>query len=116
MKDFSPSVLFAILHEIFGPMLWVLLGFAVVTAVWGIVCLLQRKRLGGATFAWAFLIAAVAGIAGAWSALFLTQASLSNVHGPLDWLSLGLVAVAVFGAVMALAYMTLSRRVRPGGY
>jgi hypothetical protein len=110
MKDFSPSVLLAILSEMFGPALWVLLGIAAAVFVAGIVRFVQRRRFARGISSIAVVLSAAAGILAAVVAPAMSNANFANIHGMLDWATLVAIALAASISVFWIMYVGLSRR------
>lgn len=110
MKDLSPGMLVAVLHEMFGFALWILLGVAALMLVFGVVFLFQRRRFPQNKLPIVLIAATAVGIGTALIAPTLTNASFANIHGLLDWASLGAIALAGFASVLWMAYVGLARR------
>ncbi len=109
MKDLSPGTLVAILHEMFGFFLWILLGVAALMLVFGVVFLFQRRRFRQNRLQVVLIAATAIGIGAVLIAPMLTNASFANIHGLLDWASLGAIALIGFASVLWMAYIGLSR-------
>ena len=93
MKDLDPLVFVAVLQEMMGPLLWVLIALAVLVLAGFLFLLLREKRLVSGRL----VKAEVVGVAGGFLALaimaWVTLSGFTDAGGPIDWL----VIVAVWG-------------------
>jgi hypothetical protein len=108
MKEMTLATLIAVFQEMLGGWFWVLvlLGVAVFVAL--AVILVRDKRLYAARLIRAEIGGLVGGIFAVWLALAVTNSSLADAGGPIDWLLYGMLfGIGAVGATI-LAYVALS--------
>ena len=113
MSELSLPVLWAILSELLGIWLPILVAAAAAFAVFILFGLRAAwGRVPCRFWAGAALIGVAAGVAVAAMAPWLTQSSLHEVQGPADWLALGAIACAVglAGAALLVSLLAFTRR------
>lgn len=108
MKDMTLATLIAVFQEMLGPWFWVLVLLGAVIFAALAVILIQEKRLYAARLVRAEIGGAIGGIFAVWLALAVTNSSLADAGGPIDWLLYGtLFGVGAVGATI-LAYVALA--------
>lgn len=105
MKDFTPSVLFAIAQETVGAVFWILVALAIAVAVGFVVALIRQRGFRGPAARIAVWSGVIAGVIAAATAPMATQAGFANLNGMLDWI---LLAVAGLAAMVALAVVVFA--------
>ncbi len=102
MKDFTPSVIFAIAEEVLGVSLWVFLVLAFVVLIAFVIALMRQRGFRGPAARVATWTGVIAGVIAAAMAPFATQAGFANLSGALDW---ALLALAGLGAMLSLTVL-----------
>ena len=118
MKEMSLATLIAVFQEMLGAWFWalVLLGAVLVTAF--AVILIRDKRLYAARLVRAEVAGALGGLFAAWLALAVTNSSLADAGGPIDWLlygtlfGIGAVGTAILGYVALSVAQEIGRKAR----
>jgi hypothetical protein len=104
MKDLDPLVFLAVFQEMLGPLLWVLIGLAVVGLAAFLFVLLRDRKF----MLRRFIYAEAAGFAGAVAAVAImwsvTNSGLSDAGGPIDWLLILTIFVAGWAGALVLYY------------
>jgi hypothetical protein len=108
MKDFSLLSLYAIMQDMLGWLFWPAVVGAVLIAVLFLFALRRpvngNFRRGRSAMGLGIIGAAIAVAL----APYVTQASFANIHGAVDWITLGLIAAGTFVAVAIAAFALLS--------
>ncbi len=107
MKDLDPMVFLAVLHEMMGPLLWLLIALAV-AGLAGLAVVLTRERHIDSR---RLVRAEVAGLFGGVAALvlmaYVTHSGFTDAGGPVDWLLVGLIFGMGAAGVTVLAYVVM---------
>lgn len=116
MKELDPWIMLAIMREMLGPLLWLLLGVAVIGLAAFLALLLRERRLDARRVVLSQLI----GLAGGALALVLmarvSSSGFTDAGGPIDWILIALVFSAglVGTAILAYTAMGFCPRCRKG--
>jgi len=104
MKELDPFVLLAVLQEMLGPLLWLLLAAALLGTAALVALLVRERRVVARRLMWS----EAAGVAGGCLALALmvrvASSGFIDVGGPVDWLLIALVFGAGLAGTAVLAY------------
>lgn len=107
MKDMTFDTLFAVFHEMLGPLLWVLIAAAAVTTLVFIVVLLRDRGFVSRRLVWAEVLGAIGGACAVLFMQWVTHSSFAEIGGPVDVMLVALIFVmGGIGATM-LAYAVL---------
>ncbi len=104
MQNFDPAMFVAVLYEMLGPLLWLIVaGSIAATAVF--VWLLIRDR---GLVSRRFVASELAGVAGGFAAVLfmqiITHSRITDVGGPVDWLLVALIWLIGAGGTTVLVY------------
>jgi O-antigen/teichoic acid export membrane protein len=104
MQNFEPAMFVAVLHEMLGPLLWVIVAGSVVATLACLWLLIRDRGLVSRRF----LGSEFVGIAGGFAAVVVmqvvTQSRLTDVGGPVDWLLIALIWLIGAGGTTVLVY------------
>lgn len=104
MKEFDPLVLLAVMHEMMGPILWIL----VAVAASGLAALVFVVSRDGCIVSRRLVRSEIVGVLGGFGALALmahvTHSGFTDAGGPVDWLLIGLIWGGGLVGVTVLAY------------
>lgn len=91
MQNFNPAMFLAVLHEMLGPLLWLIIAGSVLATLAFLWLLIRDRGLVSRRFVMSELV----GIAGGFGAVvfmqLVTQSRLADVGGPVDWLLVALI-------------------------
>jgi len=91
MQNFDPAMFVAVLYEMLGPLLWVIV-VAGIVATLAFLWLLVRDR---GLVSRRFVVSELVGVAGGFGAVvfmqLITHSGLADVGGPVDWLLVALI-------------------------
>lgn len=116
MKELDPWVMLAIMQEMLGPVLWLLVGVAVLGLAAFVALLLRERRIDARRLVRSQLL----GLAGGALALVLmarvSSSGFTDAGGPIDWILIALVfgAGMVGFAILAYTAMGFCPRCRSG--
>jgi len=98
MQEMTWSTMWAVLEEMFGPLLfWVLVaGAVIVTAAW-LYVLIRDRAISAHKFFWAQLSMPIGAVLAVWLVFMSTDSGWVDLGGPVDYLVL--LGVALLGAV-----------------
>jgi hypothetical protein len=115
MKELDPWVFLAVLQEMLGPLLWVLLALAGLATIGFLAVLVRdRGRLRARRLVWAEAAGLLGGIAAVLLAHAVTDSGFADIGGPIDWVVLATIFLAGgFGTTIA-AYAVLGLTGRNG--
>lgn len=107
MKELDPWIMLVIMREMLGPLLWLLVGTAVVGLAAFVALLLRERRLDARRV----VLSQFIGVAGGALALVLmvrvSSSGFTDAGGPIDWILIALVfGTGLVGAAM-LAYTAM---------
>lgn len=113
MKDLDPQVFVAVFQEMLGPLLWVLVGVAVLATLAFVLVCLRDRGIRPRRLVWAEL----GGVAGGLGAVLfmhaVTNSGFRDMGGPIDWLlTLGIFAAGLVGTTLGV-YALLGALRRP---
>ncbi|MCC5985734.1 MAG: DUF5368 domain-containing protein [Rhodobacteraceae bacterium] len=98
MEEFSLSTMIAVFEEMFGTVLfWALFWAAVIITLAWVFVLVRDRALSFRKYLVAQLSMPFGAVAAVWFVLWITNSSLSDIGGPIDWIVL--LGVAGLGAV-----------------
>lgn len=98
MEEFSLMTILAVFEEMFGRWLfWAMVLVAVAITAAYLYVLIRDRAMSMRKFLLAQLSMPVGGIAAVWFVLLMTNSSLRDIGGPIDWIVL--LGVFVAGAV-----------------
>lgn len=107
MKELDPRVMLAIMQEMLGPLLWLLVGVAIVGLVAFIALLLRERRLDARRV----VVSQLVGLFGGALALVLmarvSSSGFTDAGGPIDWILIALVFGAGLLGTAILAYTAM---------
>lgn len=108
MNELDPLVFVAVFQEMLGVLFWPLVALAVAGLV-GFAAVVVRDR---GIRARRFLLAELAGVAGGllaiWVMLAITNSSLRDIGGPIDWVLVLLIWLAGAIGATVVAYVALA--------
>jgi len=107
MKELDPWILLAIMQEMLGPLLWVLIGVALLGLGAFIALLARERRLDARRL----VRSQVLGLFGGALALVLmakmSSSGFTDAGGPIDWILIALVFMAGLVGLAILAYTAM---------
>ncbi|MCC5990925.1 MAG: DUF5368 domain-containing protein [Rhodobacteraceae bacterium] len=112
MEEFSLMTILAVFEEMFGRWLfWAMVLVAVAITVAYLYVLIRDRAMSMRKFLLAQLSMPVGGIAAVWFVLLMTNSSLRDIGGPIDWIVLlgVFVAGAVGFAILVYVVQSLAR-------
>ena len=115
MKEMTLSTLIAVFQEMMGLWFWVLIAASLIGLVAVVVVAFGERRIDLARFIGSEFIGFLGSIFAIWLALFVTKSSLTDIGGPIDWVTMVVIFVLgwfggfVFGYV-ALGLIAMARR------
>lgn len=104
MQNFDPLMFVAVLHEMLGPLLWLIVAGSVVATVAFIWLLVRDRGLVSRRFVTSELVGVAGGFAAVAVMLVATQSRLGDVGGPVDWLLVALIWLIGAGGTTVLVY------------
>lgn len=105
MKDFSPLSLWAIAEELLGAgPLWIGVCVAALFVLLFVIAMVRRHGIHGAAARFGVRAGLIVAVAVAIAAPFATQATFENLHGGVDWLALGVLALLAFAGTFVAVY------------
>jgi len=114
MKDLDISVFIAVFQEMLGPFLWLLVAIAVLGSLAFLFLLIRDRGLFSRRLIGAELLGVLGGVVALFIMWFVTDSSLFDVGGPIDWVLVAIIwAVGAIGSAI-LAYVALSYLNRGG--
>jgi hypothetical protein len=107
MKDLDISVFIAVFQEMLGPLLWVLVGLAVIGVLAFLVVLIRDRGLSSRRLVGAELLGILGGVVALFIMWFVTDSGLSDIGGPIDWVLVAVIWTvgAIGSAILAYAAM-----------
>lgn len=115
MRDLDPWVLLAVLQEMAGPLLWVLVGLAVLGLAAFALTLRAERRLHGQRLMWAEAVGGLGGVLALVVMALVTHSGFTDAGGPVDWLLIGGVFGVGAAGTTILAYGVIGL-VQSGGF
>ncbi|WP_029008186.1 DUF5368 domain-containing protein [Azospirillum halopraeferens] len=104
MKDLDPTVFVAVFLEMMGPLLWLLVGLALVGLVAFAAVLLHERRIVSRRLIRAEVVGVLGGFAALGIMALVTLSGFTDAGGPVDWLLIGIIwGVGMVGTTI-LAY------------
>jgi len=107
MKDLDPLVFFAVIQEMLGPTLWLLIGVAAIGITMFLIVIARERRIISPRL----LLAEVFGVGGGICALifmaWVTHSGFTDAGGPIDWLLIGVIFGAGMIGATLLAYAVM---------
>jgi len=104
MQNFDPAMFVAVLYEMLGPLLWVIVLGSVIATLAFFWLLIRDRGLVSRRFVMSELV----GIAGGFGAVLLmqliTHSRLVDVGGPVDWLLVALIWLIGAGGTTVVIY------------
>jgi hypothetical protein len=97
MKELDPFVFLAVFEEMLGWLFWPLAAFIVLGAVVFVMVIVRDRGIYTRPFVLAEVAGALGGLAAVWLMLAVTNSSLADMGGPIDWLLV--VAIFLAGAI-----------------
>ena len=91
MQTFDPVMFVAVLQEMLGPLLWVIVAGSVIATLAFLWLLVRDRGLVSRRFVMSELVGVVGGFAAIVVMLVATQSRLADVGGPVDWLLVALI-------------------------
>jgi hypothetical protein len=119
MKELDPSVLLAVFLEMLGPMLWVMLGIALIAIVAFVALLVRERGIVSRRLVRAELIGLVGGGVALVIMARVSSSGFTDAGGPADWFliavvyGIGAVAATILGYAV-LGWLDRGRGVTPG--
>lgn len=107
MQDFDLSTIVAVLVEMMGPVLWILIALAVAGIGGFAVVLLRERTLSVARLVASEAVGLVGGLAALALMAYVTVSGFTDAGGPVDWLLIGLIWGAGLAGTTILAYAGL---------
>ncbi len=116
MKELDPWVMLAIMQEMLGPVLWLLVGVAVLGLAAFTAVLLRERRLDSRRLVRSQLLGLVGGALALVLMARVSSSGFTDAGGPIDWILIALVfgAGMVGFAILAYTAMSLCPRCRTG--
>ncbi len=98
MEEFSLSTMIAVFEEMFGAWLfWAMVAVAVAITLAWIYVLVRDRALSFRKYLVAQLSMPFGAVAAVWFVMWITNSTLADIGGPIDWIVL--LGVAVLGAI-----------------
>ncbi|MBL8574803.1 MAG: DUF5368 domain-containing protein [Hyphomicrobiaceae bacterium] len=97
MKEISLATLISVFTEMMGFWFWVLIAFSVIGLIAILFVLVKERGLKATRFVSSELVGLLSGFVAIWIALTVTQSSLADIGGPIDWVLM--VVIYVLGAI-----------------
>lgn len=108
MKDLDISVFVAVFQEMLGLALWLLVAIAAVGVLAFLFLLVRDRGLSSRRLIRSELVGVVGGIVALLIMWFVTDSSLFDVGGPIDWVLVAVIwTVGAIGSAI-LAYVAMS--------
>jgi hypothetical protein len=107
MKDMTPETLFAVFHEMLGPLLWVIVAVAALATIAFVVVLLRDRGFRAARLARAELLGAAGGLGAVLFMQWVTSSGFADIGGPVDVMLVALIFVLGGVGATMLAYAIL---------
>jgi hypothetical protein len=104
MKDFSLESVLAITHDMLGILFWPAMIAGTIICLAFLVALKRKRGFRGPAARRAALIGLAGAIVAIAVAPLATQARFANLHGAVDFLTLGLIGIAALLGVAITAY------------
>jgi hypothetical protein len=107
MKELDIFVFITVIREILGLFFWPLIAVIVLGAVSLVYVILRDRRIFGGRLIWSEMVGLIGGFFAIWFTFFITNSSLGEIGGPIDWVLL--IVIWVLGAIggTILAYVGL---------
>jgi hypothetical protein len=104
MQTFDPAMFVAVLYEMLGPLLWVIVAGSAIATLAFLWLLIRDRGLVSRRF----LLSELVGIAGGFAAVLfmqlITHSRLADVGGPVDWLLVALIWLIGAGGTTVVVY------------
>jgi len=107
VKDLDPLVFVAVFQEMLGPMLWLLLGLAVLGVTAFVALLAREKGIVARRLVRAELIGLLGGVLALAIMARVSSSGFTDAGGPADWFLIALVYGVGVVATAILAYAAM---------
>ncbi len=104
MKNLDPMVFLAVLQEMMGPLLWLLIALAVAGLAGLAMVLARERRIDSHRLVWAEAVGLLGGVA---SLMLMAKVTFTDAGGPVDWLLIGVIFGMGAAGVTVLAYVAM---------
>lgn len=112
MKELDPWVLLAIMQEMLGPLLWLLVGVALLGLVGFTRLLLRERRLDARRLVRSQLLGLIGGALALVLMARVSSSGFTDAGGPIDWILIAMVFAAGLVGSAILAYTAMGWCVR----
>ncbi len=103
MKDLDPAVFLAVFQEMLGLWLWVGIGLAVLAMLGFLFVLVRERGLSPRRLVWSELAGLAGGLAAVLIMLSVTNSSVADFGGPIDWLlAAGIFLAGAVGTIVGV--------------
>lgn len=107
MKELDPWVMLAIMREMLGPLLWLLVGVVVLGLVAFAALLLRERRLDARRLVRSQLLGLIGGALALVVMARVSSSGFTDAGGPVDWILIALVFGAGLVGSAILAYTAM---------
>lgn len=121
MKELDPWVMLAILQEMLGPLLWLLVGVAALGLAAFVALLWREHRIDARRVVLSQLVGVIGGALALVVMARVSSSGFTDAGGPIDWIVIALVFCAGLVGTAILAYTAMGfcprcrgGRCRPG--
>ncbi len=105
MQSLDPAVFLAVLYEMLGPLLWVIIAGSALTTVAFVLLLVRDRGLVSRRFVGSELAGVLGGFAAVAFMWLITHSRLTDVGGPIDWLLVAAIWLIGAGGTTLLVYV-----------
>jgi hypothetical protein len=91
MKELDPSVLLAVFLEMLGPMLWVIVGVALLAIVGFAALIVRERKIVSRRFVRAEVIGLLGGVVALVIMARVSSSGFTDAGGPADWILIAIV-------------------------
>lgn len=115
MKELDPFVLWAVFHEMFGALLWLVIILVPLGLIALVALLLRERKVHGRRLAYSIVLGLIGGVIGEILIVKASSSGFTDAGGPVDWVLIELIfiagtAVATLLIYMLVGWLTVSRR------
>ena len=104
MQNVDPLMFVAVLHEMLGPLLWVIVAGSVVATLAFLWLLIRDRGLVSRRFVLSELVGIAGGFAAVLFMQLITHSRLADVGGPIDWLLVAAIWLIGAGGTTVVVY------------
>jgi len=104
VQNVDPLMFVAVLHEMLGPLLWVIVAGSVVATLAFLWLLIRDRGLVSRRFVLSQLVGIAGGFAAVLFMQLITHSRLADVGGPIDWLLVAAIWLIGAGGTTVVVY------------